>query len=848
MSSLRDIRFWSALFALASFMVPALAQSPTTTRIVSWPNPSAAGRPILLSGEVDGASGAPTGSVSFAADAAPLGTVRLRSIGAGQATLAGGDEHTCALESSGGVVCWGRNKYGQLGDATTTTRLRPTQVSGLTDRTVAVATGALHSCALSSAGAVKCWRANYYAQLGDGTLTDRSTPVDVQGLSSGVVALSAGFGHTCALTRSGEVKCWGNNFRGAIGDGSGARFISSPVTVVGLARPATAIAAGGSHSCALLSGGGVQCWGANDSGQLGDVTSVDRMTAVDVYGLSSGVISISAGSLHTCALVAGGAAQCWGNNAFGPIGDGTVSSRRKPTAVFGLSSGVAAITAGREHTCALMNSGAVSCWGHNDLGQLGDNSAPDIRVFRAKPTPVLGLSTGIVAITSGRSHNCALSLAGALSCWGDNSNGQLADGNAAIHPIPSPVAEISSGALGVSLGANLYYGAHGCAVTSSNYAKCWGSNRLGKLGDGTTTDRFAPTSVVGMDGDVLAVAAGYDHTCALSKTGGVKCWGDNSVGQLGDGTTTDRLTPTAVPGLESGVAAISAGVAHNCALMQSGNVKCWGRNAYGELGDGTTIQRLTPVAVQGLAGVSALRSGLYYNCALTNAGGIKCWGDNTFGNLGDGTQTARTAPVDVQGLSSGVVAVSVSSGGHSCAVTNIGRVLCWGSNGYGQLGNGTTIPHYSPVPVLGLTNLVIDVVGGGDHTCAIARNGTVRCWGRNSEGQLGDGTMRDQLAPSAVAGLSGRIVSMAAAGNTSCARNSTGGLWCWGYNANGEVGYGAPLIRNKPNAAQSFNSVVRARGRMWTAVLGAGAHSLTATYGGSASHAPSSGAASHTVK
>ena len=231
--------------------------------------------------------------------------------------------------------------------------------------------------------------------------------------------------------------------------------------------------------------------------------------------------------------------------------------------------------------------------------------------------------------------------------------------------------------------------------------KCWGDNSGGQLGDGTKTNRTTPVDVVTLTSGVADVAAGTAHTCALTTAGGVKCWGRNEAGQLGDGTTTNRLTPVDVSGLSSGVAALSADAFHTCALTTAGGLKCWGSNNRGQLGDGTTTNRSTPVDVVGLSsGAAAVSAGGVHTCALTTAGGGKCWGGNEFGQLGDETTTNRTTPVGVVGLASGVAAVSAGSS-HTCALTTAGGVKCWGSSLVGQLGDGSAGFRTAPVDVVG---------------------------------------------------------------------------------------------------------------------------------------------------
>lgn len=353
-----------------------------------------------------------------------------------------------------------------------------------------IASGSYHTCALASNGAVRCWGDNSTAELGVGTNAARAAPTQVAGLGAGVQAVAAKSDFTCAVTATGAVKCWGNNNHGQLGDGTTAQR-RTPVTVTGLASGVQAIAAANTHTCALTSAGAVLCWGDNTHGQLGDGTTTQRLTPVPVAGLGSGVHAISAGGDHTCAVTTAGAVFCWGANNVGQVGDGTITQRTTPVLVSGEGSGVQAITLGYYHSCALSTAGAVSCWGYNAVGALGDGSTGDTNHVRLTSVPVVGLTSGVREISAGYEHTCAATTAGAMLCWGWNVRGQLGDNSTTIRLTPVPVAGLSSGVVGMAGGVY-----HTCAMVTGNAVFCWGANNVMQLGDGTTTDHLTAVSVL----------------------------------------------------------------------------------------------------------------------------------------------------------------------------------------------------------------------------------------------------------------------------------------------------------------------------------------------------------------
>lgn len=344
-------------------------------------------------------------------------------------------------------------------------------------------------------------------------------------------------------------------------------------------------------------------------------------------------------------------------------------------------------------------------------------------------------------------------------------------------------------------------GSHTCAVRQSGTVACWGANSSGQLGDGTVTARVTPVSLA-MPTGIAELALGGLHSCALSTGGLVHCWGENGSGQLGDGTDLQRTSPILVPGLSS-VTSIAAGGSHTCATLTNRTVRCWGLNANGQLGDATTMNRNTPVQVSAVTGATKVALGSRHSCALLSDGRVRCWGDNRFGQLGDGTTTSpRTTSVLVSGLSN--VSTIAAAFSHTCAISE-GLVYCWGSNGRGQLGNGTTSSSNTPVLVSGLTNAVELSSGLGSdgyHTCARRGDGSVWCWGENGSGQIGDGTTSDRRAPVMVLPSASRI----AVGRAhSCAVAPSGGVMCWGENEAFQLGDGSAEDRLSPVSTTAPN-------------------------------------------
>ena len=358
------------------------------------------------------------------------------------------------------------------------------------------------------------------------------------------------------------------------------------------------------------------------------------------------------------------APYAWGWNSKGQLGDGTTSNRNMPTPV-STPTGVTftSIAAGAEHACAHTAAGIAYCWGDNFYGQLGDGTVLD----KSTPTPVtMPTGIGFTSITAGGYFTCALTSAGAAYCWGSGALGQIGDGRTSNQVTPVLV----SGGLAFTTISGGF--AHVCARTTGGVGYCWGDNFYGQLGNGTTSNQNTP-GAVSLGLTLTSITSGIDHTCALVSGGAAYCWGRNNDGQLGNGTTSNQNTPTAVT-MPAGVAftAVTAGGFHTCALTAAGTGYCWGDNGTGQLGDGTYSDRNTPTAVLGAEGVTANRMvlGATHSCALTEAGTAYCSGDNRFGQLGDGTFVNVSSGLLVSG---GYVFANLSSGSSSYATYGIGN-------------------------------------------------------------------------------------------------------------------------------------------------------------------------------
>ena len=580
---------------------------------------------------------------------------------------------------------------------------------------------------------------------------------------------AVGVDTACAI-RSGDVYCWGNLGNGQ--DGRGGTDVPAlvPVAVSGLPK-AVQIGVARYHACIVTVDATVWCWGGDEYGRLGNSTATSRRlpggepTDPALVPLPGPVAQVSVAHDHVCAVLESGAVWCWGRNHYGQLGRGFVSADTAglpPAVAIGISDATT-ISVDEESSCTLRRTGTVACWGDN-----GQKMIDDTGVAVTEPRDVAGLD-GATAVAAGGDHVCAI-IDGRVACRGRGENGELGNGMFGGAPITTPVVSTLDDYITLESGWG-----HVCAVRATGAVMCWGDNDHGVLGDDTGEPRSVPTEVVQLS-DAIAVATGDHATCAMRADGRIACWGWGARGLVGDGRGA-VVSARNVPSL-SNITSLAAGIGFTCA-SNGAQVWCWGTNKGGQLGTAGTAQATDPIAIAFTwpAQIAKLVAGEAHVCARLVDSSLYCWGANHAGQLGDGTNTDRFVPTPVAIGSVNDVAAGAD---HTCALGSDDTVRCWGYNTDGQVGDGTTIDHASPVMVL---TSAAEIAAGSWHSCARV-GGEVKCWGNNGNGELGDGTLTGRTSPTQVPGL--LVANIAAGGSSSCARKDDGsGIACWGYNGSG---------------------------------------------------------------
>ena len=547
----------------------------------------------------------------------------------------------------------------------------------------------------------------------------------------------------------------------------GASAIPDPTNPAIPAVGFSALSGKNEHVCLIKSGDkSLWCWGANDVSQLG-VNSKADSSIFNRIARDSDWLAVSTGYNHTCAIEdfteedPNNAASflrfkrlyCWGGNALGQLGVGTTITQ---ATIFDVEPDFewTQVSPGNKHTCAIQLDGSLWCWGDNSNSQLGHVTADNTRASQ------IDLNTDWKLVASSDQFTCGIRTIAndddrRIYCWGLNDKYQLGDGSTTLRSAPTEISStntLNTDWKQISLGK-----IHGCALKNSSGALyCWGDNTYGQLGDGSTNTSPVPIQINNTDGGEivswLAAAAGQHHTCAIANTNELYCWGNNGAGQLGINSTAHQAKPVKISH-PTGWIDVNAGASHTCAIDQNYDVHCWGLNSRGQLANGATISTVQPTRFDNSTNWAFIASGKQHSCGLKGSGpsyALYCGGINDFGQLGIGSTSNQSKPI----------LVTASDGGT--------RITAWKS-----------------------------VAVGLDHTCAIAVNGADRplfCWGRNSQGQLSDNVnlanVTTHWSPTKISIGNDNWTAIVAGRNHTCGRKGSDELWCWGDNSSGQIGIG----------------------------------------------------------
>lgn len=830
--------------------------------------------------------------------------------------LASGDYHTCALLNNGQVRCWGSNEFGQLGHENTTiigNKASPYNYifqAGSVDlggTAIEIAAGKNHTCALLDMGRVRCWGANQQGQAGYSIFSSLGDEIgeapsilgDVP-LDGHVIHISAGYYNTCAILINGEIRCWGSF-------GTGSNVYVSPVNSTNLEINGNvkALASGFKHTCALLDNGAVKCWSGDGTlaegpsfGELGynNKKDVGPKNAADV-SIGGKVIQLASKGNHNCALLENKKVRCWGANFMGQLGLGITSNvgdgvgpSISQAGDVQVGADVKHIAVGVHHSCAVLSTGDVRCWGRGVEGQLGYGGSEERIGDNEFPSTISTVDLGgrAVATTLGLYSSCALLESGQVRCWGFGANARGAlgygnDDNIGIEIPPRVAGDLTLfDPLSITVNAGVAKSTrafdllrlNGAVAFENNidapkiiWDKIFGPNgtlfennshlnskvRFSVPGDYILRLKAITEGKVSQDTVKISVSknflnpliAGDGHSCFINLSGNLECVGDNIFPGpvVGNSTVVTNLSELVdfnsrksihcavdtqglvycwgasfgtgrasfssdytyekrpVFGITDAIQ-VATGNATACALMRSGTVQCWGlydASSYGTLGDGLGLDSIVPVNVLGITNAEKIVMGDHYGCALLLDKTVKCWGEAAVPD-----QYLSFYPQTVTSLQD---IVDISAGDfHACAVNSSGNLFCWGLlNTSGEQGSGSTKSTAPGYHVINIANVfdAVQVAAGLDYTCYLKIDQTVKCFGNNQYGQLGNGTTTFSLTPVIVSGLQ-NIVHISGGAQHVCAISQDQINFCWGKNDSKQIENSNNLKITKP--VRVFNS------------------------------------------
>lgn len=680
---------------------------------------------------------------------------------------------------------------------------------------IGIATGYNHNIIVKADGNILIWGENDYGQLGIGTNIAHTTPVELTpGDNYKWIKASAGKWTSYAIKTAGDnshgsLWSWGNNWYGQLGYDT-KEYVYGPIAVncsslmqVGsMTDWATPTRSHNKGYTAIKDDNTLWCWGYNEYGQVGKNTTFNYSSPVQISAGGGYWKQSVGGAMHTAAIKSDGTLWTWGRNNFGQLGNGATSDIYAPTSIDG--NDWSSVTVGYTHTVAIKTDGSLWAWGSNAYGQLGNGTTDG----SSEPIQI-GNDHDWAQVDSQYYHTLAIKADGTLWAWGKNTWGAL--GKSTQINYSSPV-QIGQEAYWSQIAAGVD---HSLAMSDSGVIFAWGLNKYGQLGlgeiDEIKEDNLylvtVPTLVANTAVSSTATTAiGHNSKFyATVKTDGTLwAWGNNVYGQLGDGTTLSKSSPVQV-GTANNWIQVAQGQFHTVAIDTDGKIWSWGRNNYGQLGDGTFNNSSTPNQIGSSTIWSKVVCGLNSTMAIKTNGTLWGWGRNERGELGNGTTTNVLAPTQI-GSSTIWSQVAISSG-HTVAVKTNGTLWSWGSNTHGQLGDGTRLPSSTPSQI-GSLNDWTQVAVGTHHTVAVKSDGTLWGWGYNQYSQLGNGTTTKYSSPVQI-GTGTSWAQVATNYYHTTAIKSDNSLWAWGWNNYGQLGIGSQSSQSIPVHVGTANNWVQ---------------------------------------
>jgi len=679
---------------------------------------------------------------------------------------AGKNMPAAGVKSDGTLWTWGYNTLGALGINTEgyyTSVSSPIQTIAYGTTWSNVSVGNSTVFATKSDGTLWSWGANYFGLLGDNTTTHRSSPVQVVGFATTWSSVSVGAGHAAGIKKDGTLWLWGLNTQGQLGDNTVVHR-SSPVQIVGGGTTWAQISCGEYHTAAVKTDGRLWCWGANSLGNvnrgcLGDNTVIHRSSPVQTVAFGTNWKQVSCSAYHTSAIKQDGTWWNWGDNTNGQLGDNTTTFRSSPIQTTAYGYNWLTVSAGSNHTMAIQKDYSLWGTGFNNYGSLGTNETAS----KSSPIQVIGTGNWFV-VSAGEYVTLGLRYGdyppftptpapaytpqpiptsnGYIFSWGNNSAGQL--GTNSTTSTSSPVQTVaSSDNWKQATAGNIF----SVVVKSDGSMWSFGSNSFGQLGDNTLTNRSSPVQTMAYGTTWKQIGAGYNHAAGVKSDGTLWIWGNNTNGRLGDNSIVHRSSPVQTVGAATNWIQVFCGDSHTGASKNDASLWCWGNNSNGQLGDDSITHRSSPVQT-----IAVGTNWKYLSCGKNHTAGLKIdgtlwlWGNNSYGQLGDNSITHRSSPVQTTAYGSNWSRVSCGSN-MTVAVKSNGTLWCWGKNGNYELGDNTANNRSSPVQTAVYGTNWVSCMGGYNHTMAINSNNYLYAWGKNTFGQIGDNSIATRAYP-----------------------------------------------------------------------------------------------------